>query len=181
MPMDNSSFTFRRSLRLSNFDYSQSGAYFVTLCSHENNCIFGEIAEGEMRINSLGIIVKQQWQRTAKVRKNVDLDAFVIMPNHLHGILLLHDAVRQESISLRNDRSKKRSTTLQAGSLGAIIGQFKSAVTRLAKSTEYNRPLPIWQRNYYEHIIRSEESLNEIRKYIVKNPARWAEDHFYAK
>ncbi len=129
----------------------------------------------------LGSVVSHQWQRNAQVRSSIKLDAFVVMPNHLHGILFILDDNNRNGSSQLEDRNMKRKSTLQSGSLGAIIGQFKSAVTRQARRLNVLRGIHVWQRNYYEHIIRSEESLNEIRKYILENPARWTEDDLYVE
>ena len=175
----------RRSIRLRDYDYRQNGAYFVTICTHQGACLFDYIADGKMVLNELGMIVKDEWQQTEAVRSSVQLDAFVVMPNHVHGIILIFDNDDERLASGTGSdptiHATDASRTLQSDSLGAIVGQFKSAVTR--KSMRLARPpnTPIWQRNYYEHIIRSEESLDYIRKYIVENPARWSDDRMYVE
>ena len=123
-------------------------------------------------------MVADEWQQTAFVRTYVELDAFVVMPNHIHGIIVITDNSpigRPAGSPLR-----KQSTTLQSGSLGAIIGQFKSRVTKRARQLTNPPDYRIWQRNYYEHIIRNETTLNRIRAYIANNPAKWAEDSLFA-
>jgi REP element-mobilizing transposase RayT len=167
----------RRSIRLKDYDYAQNGAYFVTICAQEKRCIFGQVVDGVMVVNEWGQIVTQEWEQTAAVRSNVELDAFVVMPNHVHGILVITNDVGDTVGATR--RVAPTSTTLQSGSLGAIIGQFKSAVTRAINRLPDAPDHPIWQRNYYEHIIRSEDTLNTIRAYVANNPAKWAEDSLY--
>ena len=173
------SFRFRRSIRLRDYDYTLAGAYFVTLCTFNSVCLFGDIVDGHMRHNDLGTLVGREWQRTAQVRQSVDLDAFVVMPNHIHGILLILDDSNAPGSSHSSESFPPRSSTLQSGSLGSIIGQFKSTVTRRARRQATAYCGPIWQRNYYEHIVRSYQSLNDLRKYIAENPARWSDDRLY--
>ncbi len=179
MDVNKQSYSFRRSIRLRGYDYSHAGAYFVTICTANKAGIFGEIRDGDMRLNTLGALVRQEWQRTSEVRNEVELDAFIVMPNHLHGILfILPDENHARTPPFIGARTQQ-SPTLRSGSLGAIVGQFKSTVTRRARQVQDIQALTIWQRNYYEHVIRSEESLNDIRRYIVENPARWSEDSLY--
>lgn len=177
----------RRSIRLKDYDYTQNGAYFVTICTHEKRCIFGQVVDGAMAVNKWGQIVMDEWEQTATVRPNVALDAFVVMPNHVHGVIVITNGVDDAVGATHNNtnlvgatrRVAPTSATLQSGSLGAIIGQFKSMVTKRINRLPDAPDHPIWQRNYYEHIIRSEEALNQIRAYIVNNPAKWAEDSLY--
>ena len=175
MTNPNQRYPSRRSLRLRGYDYSQSGVYFVTVCTYQHSWLFGDIIEGEMRPNRLGIVLCEEWQHIEQARNTVRLDAIVVMPNHFHGIIIIDSA--DSRLDSADDR--KRSGTLQAGSLGAIVGQFKAAVSRLAKPLLLARGQRIWQRNYCEQIIRSGKSLNEIRKYIIENPGRWQEDDLY--
>ncbi len=169
--------------RLKDYDYTQNGAYFVTICAHERRRIFGQVADGAMVLNAWGQIVMDEWEQTAIVRPNVALDAFIVMPNHVHGVLIITESVgatRNNVIPVgATRRVAPTSTTLQSGSLGAIIGQFKSMVTKRINRLPHAPDHPIWQRNYYEHIIRNEESLNTIRAYIATNPAKWAEDKLF--
>ena len=170
----------RRSIRLRDYDYRQRGAYFVTVCTRQKTCLFGEIRNGKLIPNELGIIVQNAWHQIPNKRSNVDLDSFVIMPNHLHGIILMLENCDLKS-SIQTLHFPARCSALQSGSLGAIIGQFKAAVTRRSKLSSRCPSSPIWQRNYYEHIIRNDKSLNFIRAYIVENPARWNDDELHLK
>jgi len=108
----------RKSIRLKEYDYGQVGAYFVTICTHERECMFGEVVDAQMRLNEIGCIVEDEWRKTAEIRQNVELDAPVVMPNHLQGILIITDAV--------GATRRVAPTTLRPNILGSIIGQFKS-------------------------------------------------------
>ncbi len=160
----------RQSIRLRNYDYASVGAYFITLVTRDRKCWFGEIVDGQMLLNPYGRIVREEWEKSARIRNEIDLDAFVIMPNHIHGICFITD---------RPDRATGRSP-LQLGparrSLGAFIGGFKSAVTKRINELQGSSGVSLWQRNYFEHVIRNENSLEHIREYILNNPARWEFD-----
>ncbi len=169
----------RRSIRLKGYDYSCAGAYFVTICSHKRECIFGEIVDGVMQLNEYGQIVHSEWLNTAVVRPNVVLEVFIIMPNHLHGIIALTDvdrhivgATRRVAPTVRL-YTTSRPTGPASGSLGAIIGQFKPAASKRINRLRNTPGLPVWQRNYYEHVIRNESELSRAREYIVNNPLQW--------
>jgi REP element-mobilizing transposase RayT len=174
-----SNFNFRRSIRLPGYDYRQAGIYFVTLCTHQKAGLFGRIYDGEMHSSKLGIVVDEEWRRMAMLRKNVQLDLHVVMPNHVHGLIVMEDNSDCHSSRGFPTKTGQASHTLQADSLGAIIGQFKVAVTRRARSIPLHSDQRIWQRNYHEHVVRDEKSLNSIRRYVIENPARWAEDSYY--
>jgi len=257
----------RRSMRLKGYDYSQAGAYFVTICTQGRACLFGEVVDGEMRLNDAGRMVVAEWERLPALFPNVVLDAFVVMPNHIHGIVILTDPADDATdgataigatiggattgraatggattggattrvapttagddatpvgaglvpaqsgaglVPALSTMAEDDATPVGAGlvpaqsgaglvpvpstpapstpalstpapTLGDVIGAFKSRVTveyiRGVKTfgwTPFDRRL--WQRNYYEHIIRNEETLNCIRRYIAENPIRWAFD-----
>lgn len=181
MQKSHSPFTFRRSIRLPGYDYRQAGIYFVTLCTYEKTKILGTIEEGEVFLSDLGRIVSEEWQLMAKARPNVQIDRCVVMPNHIHSLIIIEDKRAGDACSASPAPNAMGSKTLQAGSLGAIIGQFKAAVTRRVKSSRMNHDPQIWQRNYYEHIVRSERSLNDIRRYILENPAKWYDDSLFVE
>lgn len=170
----------RKSFRLKDYDYRQNGVYFVTVCAYGHANIFGAIDDGVMMLNDIGKIVAEEWQRTADLRANVDLDASVVMPNHLHGIIMIRNEDDITSVQgPRTDSVNRNSAKLQAGSLGAIIGRFKGKVSRRVHEVSIYRDIQVWQRNYYDHIIRNERSLRAIREYIAFNPSRWPEDSLY--
>jgi len=160
----------RRSIRLQDYDYGLAGAYFITIVTKDRKCLFGEIADGEMRINDWGKIVQDEWEKSAQIRKEIELDAFVVMPNHVHGVVVITD---------RPGRATGRSP-LQSGparrSLGAFVGGFKSVVTKRINELRSSPGTPVWQRNYFEHVIRDEDSLHRIRQYIIDNPTAWEFD-----
>ena len=176
----------RRSTRLNGYDYSQNGTYFITICTHKNATIFGQVNDGVMVLNEIGQIVAEEWIRTGELRLNVELDAFVIMPNHFHGLVALADPRLHtvapgrsvnESDSLPSGLAVSR--TLQAGSLGAIVGQFKGSVTKRVSQLPGVGALAVWQRGYHDRILHSEGALRQLRKYVAANPSRWIEDSFY--
>jgi putative transposase len=237
----------RKSIRLSEYDYSFPNWYYITICTHERRILFGKIENGKMILNKLGNVVEEEWMRTKEIRKYVDLDNFVIMPNHLHGIIIIEQSIEKNNfqsssqttenvgatrrigptdlqgrgelnsptgddsgriqyaptkIKLKSplktiddvgatrwvaqnkeDRAIQRiaptKQTLISNSLGSIIGQYKSKVTKRLRELSGNSDLKIWQRNYYEHIIRNEIDLQNIRKYITLNPLKWEIDEYF--
>ena len=162
----------RRSLRLHGYDYRSSGAYFVTICTVDKQPLFARIRDGGIQLNELGQIADSCWQQIARVRPGIALDAYIVMPNHIHGILLFsaEDVAANTPIAGRGPA---------AGSLGAVLAQYKSAVTKRSRFIGSPPTGPIWQRNYHDHIIRSASSLDKIRRYIIENPARWEDDEMY--
>jgi len=161
----------RRSIRLKGYDYTLAGAYFVTIVAWQREMLFGEIVDGKMILSEFGEIVREEWERTAIVRPNVELGEYVVMPNHFHGILIFID-----DIVGATRRVAPTKTTLQSGSLGAVMAQFKSIVTKRINGLRNVTGFPIWQRNYYERIIRDEREMDGIHRYIESNPSMWAED-----
>ena len=133
----------RRSIRLKGYDYSNAGAYFVTIVAWQREMLFGEIVDGNVLLNDFGQIVREEWERTAIVRPNVELGEYVVMPNHFHGILIFVD-----DIVGATRRVAPTKTTLQSGSLGAVMAQFKSIVTKRINGLRNVTGFPIWQRNY---------------------------------
>jgi len=224
----NSNIHHRRSIRLKRYDYTQRGAYFVTICTHQRNCLFGEIVDGEIKLNTNGEIARGSWLSIPRHFKNVELDEFVIMPNHLHGIIIIDssevvgealanqdfsqlfsevvgEALANQDFSqlfsevagealANQDFSKQQNLSSQCfaptvhtgetvkingtkpQSLAAITQNYKSVSTRQINRMNKAKGNVIWQRNYYEHIIRNEEALNNIREYIVNNSINWVKD-----
>ena len=167
----------RRSIRLKGYDYSQAGYYFVTICCYQRQCLFGEIVDGVMRLNQYGEIVAETYQWLSSRYPYVHLDKWIIMPNHFHGIIVLTDKLyrgaSRTAPTPANDRKLKRKP------LGRLIGAFKTVSTKKINLIRNAPGTLIWQRNYYEHIIRNEESLNRIRQYIVDNPLSWQIDKLH--
>ena len=172
----------RRSIRLKEFDYSQAGAYFVTVCTRDRTCLFGDVAASEMRLNEYGRIAFAAWEDLPNHYPNVELDAFVVMPNHVHGIIVLVGAgfkpARRTPEIVRaglKPAPTNPASTRQHG-LGEILRGFKTFSARRINQRRAVSAGPLWQRNYYEHVIRNEESLTQIREYILNNPAHWEFD-----
>ena len=173
----------RRSIRLTGYDYKQSGAYFVTIVTRNRLCLFGDISDGEMVLSDTGRIAKASWVGLSSRFPTVSLDSFVVMPNHIHGIItvgaqfiapdsaqfIAPASVPHNHIGIAQEGAMNRAPTL-----GEIIRTYKAASTRMIRQTANLKFA--WQRNYYEHVVRNEESLNRIRQYILENPARWAID-----
>lgn len=165
-----------KSIRLKGYDYSRAGAYFVTICTHNKECLFGSVMDENMVLNDFGRMVDVEWLKTAEIRKNVVLDGYVIMPNHFHGIFLITEndggkarlATTGYNVSIKMEFGKPK-----PGSLPVIVGSFKSAVTRQINLVRGTPGKEAWQRNYYEHIIRNPDELNRIREYIINNPLKW--------
>ena len=164
----------RRSIRLRGYDYSQAGAYFVTICTHNRQCLFGEIMGGEMRLNDAGNIARQCWDDIPIHFPQVDLDEFVVMPNHIHGIVVISNNAGAKNFS------PLPKTTRPCGiskTIGSIVRGFKIGVTKWMRN---NTPIhDVWQRNYWEHIVRNEPELDLIREYIHNNPAQWELDKLH--
>ncbi len=158
----------RRSIRLHGYDYSRPGMYFVTICAHEKEHVFGEIVDGEMNSNECGLIVTQCWRDLPRHYPHAQTDSFVLMPNHVHGIIAILEAAP------RGRRGGFTNPPLH--SLSEIVRGFKTYSARRANELRGTSSHPLWQRNYYEHIIRNDDELNKIREYIQTNPLRWASD-----
>ncbi|MEK6710150.1 MAG: transposase [Nitrospinota bacterium] len=159
----------RRSVRLKGWDYSRPGGYFITICTWNRECLFGAVKDGEMRLNGLGRIVRDEWLKTPAIRPQVELDAFVVMPNHFHAILRITGTRRGVLQYAPTFRSPSQTA-------GAILRGFKSAATRRINALGNTSGLPLWQRNYYEHILRGEAEMDRAREYVLHNPLKWAED-----
>lgn len=167
----------RHSIRLQTYDYSQAGAYFVTLCTQDRKYRFGAVINGEMVLNQCGRIVEVEWFRSAEIRKEVRLDAFVVMPNHLHGVVFIDQMTSDESAYVGAHGCAPNGLLHRPRrSLGAFIAGFKSIVTTTINQLHNTPGVTVWQRNYYDHIIRKEEALEKIRCYIANNPANWEKD-----
>ena len=181
----------RRSRRLSGYDYAQAGAYFITVCAQVRACIFGEVVDGEIRLNDAGRMVENWWRELEKKFPNVSTDTHVVMPNHFHAIIILSDGNPPSpdggaDLCVCPDRDTEPGLSESQGAhtgapLPRIVQWFKTMTTN-----EYIRGVNqlgwtpfqrrLWQRNYYEHVIRHERELDATRQYIVDNPVKWAED-----
>ncbi len=174
---DQSRLPNRRSIRLKGYDYSQPGIYFITICTYHRMHLFGKIHNGEMSLDARGRIAWNEWMITPDLRPNIGLDAFVVMPNHIHGIIIVGaDCIRPHEnhpITHTPDESMQSDPTI-----GAIVRGYKSTVTKQINNFWNTIGHPVWQRNYYEHIIRNEYEYQNIANYIRNNPACWNNDCF---
>ncbi|MEB3359488.1 MAG: transposase [Synechococcales bacterium] len=167
----------RRSIRLKHHDYTAPGAYFITICTHQRQCLFGDIINGEMRLNEFGQIAADCWQEIPHHFHPVRLDNFVIMPNHVHGILVITDTPRR-GMALPCPYPRQFGKPI-AQSISTIVGSFKSAVTKRINMLRDTPGTPVWQRNYYDRIIRDDLSMQHIRRYIQNNPHAWRIDQLH--
>jgi len=167
-------FPQRQSVRLKRYDYSSSGGYFVTICADGKRCLFGSVVNERMVLNEWGAVADRQWQDLPAHHPNVELDYYVVMPNHVHGILLIHG--QQPGTAGRAPTFPRTFGQAIAGSLATVVGSYKSGVTRRVNALRTSPDASLWQRNYHEHVIRDEEELAAIRQYIVDNPLKWSVD-----
>jgi len=162
----------RRSIRLQGYDYGQAGAYFVTVVTQNRECLFGEIVDGAIILNPAGDCVQSCWLKIPEHFPHVELDSFTVMPNHVHGIILINNVGVQNFEPL----PKNRYQHIIPRSIGSILRGFKIGVTKWFKT---NTSIPaVWQRNYYERIIRDDNELNALQEYIINNPAKWQDDEY---
>lgn len=184
----------RKSIRLEGYDYSSAGAYFITLCCRDRAHLFGEIINGSMELNQLGEIIEEEWIKTIEIRSHISLGEWVVMPNHFHGIIHIEKDLEQNSEHIGKFRSPSQT-------IGAIIRGFKGATTKRIKelifknpdsperancnSPQWDSPLSridpeksIWQRDYWDNIIRNQRAYENISNYIRNNPKKWEEDKF---
>jgi REP element-mobilizing transposase RayT len=156
----------RKSIRLIEYDYSQPGNYFVTVCTKNHECIFGTILNGKMNLNEEGIIVDSCWNGIHEHFSNVELDEYVVMPNHFHGIITICEC----------DGRGEVTSPLPMPTLGQIIAYFKYQSTKLINELHNTPGIKCWKRSYYDRIIRDEKGLITIRDYIANNIVTWASD-----
>ncbi len=194
----------RRSIRLKGYDYSAPGAYFITICAYEKQSFFGEIVDaGEklsavVRLSHTGRIVEEEWMNTEKIRNEIRIDDFVIMPNHIHGIVwITGQMVNQDggefyrgecyspvraigdgfsSGERHGGQSITRSFVSPSKTIGAMVRGFKSATARRLRDVSGNPEMKVWHRNYWDHVIRDDADMARIREYVHNNPARWELD-----
>ena len=152
----------RRTPRLSGYDYTRPGPYFVSTCTHRRQCVFGRVVDGKVCLSEAGRIVEEEWLHTAEKRPYVTLDSYVIMPNHIHGLIVIHGRLGDEPVRCRQH------------SLLSIMGAFKAAASRRVATIHGHQGRVLWQRSYHERIVRGDQELGRIRDYIAANPARWS-------
>jgi len=173
----------RKSIRLKDYDYSSIGEYFVTICTKDKECYFGDVEDENVQISGIGRIARDVWLEIEQKFNGVALDEFVFMPNHLNGIL----TIRNRRRGLINQTPTNKTRTVQKNvhewvlmknpnqTLGKIIRFFKAKASKLIRDSGFHNFA--WQRNYYERIVRDEKELNRIRRYVIDNPLQWESDN----
>jgi REP element-mobilizing transposase RayT len=172
--MDNRPEQYRKNIRLKDYDYSSAGYYFVTIVSYKRKSIFGEIIDGQNNLNSLGMIIEKTWQEIPEHFPYVEVDSHIVMPNHFHGIVIINGVGVQHVVGAQHAEPLR---VIKTQPLGLIVRSFKSAVTKRVHDLGLLIGEKIWQRNYYEHIIRNEDDYHQITDYIETNPINWEYDH----
>lgn len=166
----------RRSIRLKDYDYSEQGAYFVTLCVQERVCLFGEVIGSDMVLNPEGRQVAEIWRELPARFPQVALDEYIVMPNHFHGIILIDEPVGALIAAPGFKTSVKKGAASGAPTLGAIIRAFKSLSAIGVNRFLDRQGQPLWQRNYFERVLRGQAELDVARRYILENPLKWQSD-----
>ncbi|MFH0979401.1 MAG: transposase [Candidatus Roizmanbacteria bacterium] len=162
----------RKPNRLKNFNYSSNGYYFVTICAKNRECLFGEIIDGKMVLNEHGKIIEKYWEEIPNHYQNILLDEFIIMPNHIHGIVVIS---KHKQKIIKNVGTEQCSVPTRFGLLSKIIKSFKEIIIKIFH-IEFGNYRFKWQRSFYDHIIRNEESVQKIREYIRNNAKNWNKD-----
>lgn len=201
----------RHSIRLRGFDYSQPSAYFITICTWQRECLFGDVRDGVMVLNDAGLVVQNIWGKLPDYYPGIFIDAFVIMPNHIHGILRIHDQYAHGPVGARfiapsngsgpilesrrgaiyRAHSARRANLGQdailgqgainrAPTVGDIIRLFKAKCTFGINALRQTRGTSVWQRNYWERIVRDDQEYRALCEYIKQNPAQWQQDSLYS-
>lgn len=173
----------RNSLRLQYYDYSDLGAYFITICTQDKENLFGKITEGIFSPNEFGQIIKKNIMKITKRNNNIEPDEFVIMPNHVHAIIWIVGAIHEspknnpaQNISFDNRVIRESPLQRRKMLISKVVGKFKM---QSAKEINLMRKTPgkrVWQRGYYDHIIRNQKDLNNTKQYIINNPKNWVKD-----
>lgn len=184
------------SARLQQWDYRWAGAYFITVCTKDRLHYFGDIENGKMVLSNIGVLADVFWYEIKNHTQNVELGAFVVMPNHIHGVLILTENDDNDNVngnvetghalSLRQTEQlngqlneptigQQRFQNIGKNSISSIVGSYKSAVTKHAHRLGFEFE---WQTRFYDHIIRNDESFQKISNYINNNPVNWQEDKF---
>ncbi len=185
-PKSGSKTNHRRSLRLPHYDYAQPGGYFITICTHDRVCLFGNNVNGAMVLNDAGIMVEKYWNEIPQHFTHVTLDEYVVMPNHFHGIIFIVGAgsSRPDSPGSSRDRCEdygKEGRENRTPAVGNIVAYFKYQSTKHINVMRNGEFQKFWQRNYYERVIRNEKELFETRQYIINNPMNWELDENYRR
>ena len=168
----------RQSIRLPGFDYATPGAYFVTIVTQNRECLFGDVVDGVMCLNELGRTIDDTWNAVPTRFPNVTTDAWVIMPNHVHGVVVVTERLHGPSgVGVIHELPLPVTPPVRRRmAIPLVVGYLKMNASKQINIIRNNPGTPVWQRNYYEHVIRTDDELNRIRQYIVDNPKNWETD-----
>jgi putative transposase len=181
-PKSDSKTHHRRSLRLPQYDYAQPGGYFITICTHDRVCLFGNIVNGTMVLNDAGKMVEKYWNEIPQHFTHITLNEYAVMPNHFHGIIFIVGAGSSRPMLLdRCEDCGKEGREDRAPTVGNIVAYFKYQSTKHINVMRNGGFQKLWQRNYYERVIRNEKELFETRQYIINNPMNWELDENYRR
>lgn len=170
--MSHTPFHSRRSIRLPGYDYTYPTAYFVTLLAWHHKPVFSQVINHAMHLSEIGALAQREWLRMGQRFAHIELDEFVVMPDHVHGILLLKD-LKATIVETTDSKASAAQIRVVPGSLGAVVRAYKSTVARLVNFNRFSDGEPLWQRNYYERVVEDERDLERIREYIRSNPINW--------
>ncbi|AFZ35144.1 hypothetical protein Sta7437_1577 [Stanieria cyanosphaera PCC 7437] len=166
----------RKSLRLPKYDYSANGAYFITICIKNRECLLGKVHDSQVILNEFGQIITNIWSSLSTRYEQIELDEFVVMPNHIHGIIIINSLETIHELSLQKSSAELSIKERRRMLLPKAIGYFKMNSAKQINQIRQAVRVSLWQSNYYEHIIRDETALNIIRTYIINNPLNWHQD-----
>ncbi|KAA3613985.1 MAG: transposase [Calditrichaeota bacterium] len=195
------------SARLENWDYASDGHYFITICTKNRACLFGDVIDGHVRLSDAGKIVLAEWEKSFQIRSELSCDCFIIMPNHIHAVVMIKNDDTGGGVethgadtrgvethgraSLQNNgraslpspkpQPTKSVATRRPKSISSFVAGFKSAATKRINEYRKTPAKPVWQSRFHGHIVRDEKSLIRIRHYIINNPGKWTEDDLYSK
>ena len=169
----------RRSIRIPGYDYSQTGWYYITICVNNRIPLFGKVVNGQIILNKFGTIADKEWKKTETLRSKIRLDQYVIMPNHIHGIIqIIGNQDHGRGTMLRTPTAEQYGKPV-SNSIPTIVRSFKAVVTKQINEIRQSPGDRIWQKNYWEHVIRNEQDLHRIRNYIINNPLKWPSDKYF--
>ncbi|MGF1537774.1 MAG: transposase [Elainellaceae cyanobacterium] len=169
----------RRSMRLKGYDYSSPGFYFITICTHQRLCLFGNVEGNKMHLNEFGQVVLDCWQAIPQHFCHIELDEFVIMPNHIHGIIIVNNG-RDMAPPCPTKTQNRQFSRPVPGAISTAIGSFKSIATKRINEIRNAPGCPVWQSQFYDRIIRDRDALDRIQRYIQQNPLAWQTDKLYS-
>ena len=177
----------RRSIRLPGYDYRQPGAYFVTICVNQRQCLFGDVIDGHMILNQYGMVVADTYRWLCDRYSYLYSDEWIVMPNHFHAIMVIADKSCTDTDQPRRGVSRNAPTSIDTATtinkqrkpLGRLIGAFKTVSTKKINKLRDAPGTKLWQRNYYEHIIRDRDAMDKIRHYTINNPISWSIDQLH--